>query len=341
MSRLSPGTLILGVFAILFGLLGAYAVKKYVQAEPVEVAEPPRERLYKVPVASLDLPAGRVIVTDDVTTLTLRGPDIAKMKFPTSWMDAVPQIVGRTLMQAHKAGQPFQPSLFYPKGMKPSVAADLKAGERAVTIPFKADSTDPAFLSPGVAVDVLFRTNPDERSSVPDATVTLLSGIRVLAVGQKTVQGETAEKPQSGETQTVTLAVNQAQARALKVVEGRGTFMLALRNEKDHDPAQKEGPVTLPGLLGLKEPPREFVSEHYQRGQLSTLTFADGMRQKIKLDPPYGLPVSDKPKDGKAGDLEVWPYGYGWGGYGPWGNGSRGSGRGETIPYGGRGRGGF
>jgi Flp pilus assembly protein CpaB len=341
MSRLSPGTLILGVFAILFGLLGAYAVKKYVQAEPVEVAEPPREREYRIPVASLDLPAGRTIVNDDVTTLVLRRQDLAKMKFPSSWMDAVPQIVGRTLIKPQKAGQPFQPSLFYPKGMRPSVAADLKPGERAVTIPFKADSTDPAFLSPGAVVDVLFRTNPDERAAVPDATVTLLSSIRVLAVGQKTVQGEAAEKPQSGETQTVTLAVNQAQARALKVVEGRGTFMLALRGEADREPAQKEGPVTLPGLLGLKEPPHEFVSELYQRGQLSTLTFADGHRQKIKLDPPYGLPVSDKAKDGKAGDLEVWPYGYGWGGYGRWGYGSRGSGRGETIPYSGGYRGGF
>jgi len=337
MSRMSPGTLIVAFFAILFGLLGAYAVKKMVQAAPVEVAEPPREKVYRVPVAVLDLPAGRTIVADDVSTMAMRREDLVKAKFPAVWMDSVPQIVGRTLNQVHKRGQPFEPSMFYPKGMKPSVTADLKPGERAVTIPFKADSTDPAFLTPGSIVDVLFRTNPDG-ASVPDATVTLLSSIRILAVGQKTVAGEASEKPQSGETQTVTLAVNQAQARALKVVEGRGTFMLALRGEKDHEPAQKEGPVTLPGLLGLKQPPGPVVTELYQRGQLTTLTFVGGQRDKIKLDPPYGLPV-DKPKDAKSGELEVWPYGAGWG-YGSWGAGY-GSypARGVPAPSGIRGRG--
>ena len=40
MQRLSPGTLILGIFAVLFGLVGAYAVKKYTQDQPAPVACP-------------------------------------------------------------------------------------------------------------------------------------------------------------------------------------------------------------------------------------------------------------------------------------------------------------
>jgi Flp pilus assembly protein CpaB len=296
MRRLSPGTLIVGVFAILFGLVGAYAVKRALQ-RPAETAveEPkPVEQPILVPVASLDLPAGRTVVEEDVMTISMTREALAKSKFPPLVMQKVGQITGRVLREPHKRGQPFEPSGFYPKGMGPSIVENLQPGERAVTIAAQPDAVDGTFLTPGAIVDVLFRANADEKLELPDATVTLLSRVRVLAVDHVTVEGEspsTKNQP-AQKAQPITLAVNENQARALKVVEGRGTLSVALRPMHDMTLALKEGPTTLRGLLGLKEPEKEFVSEIYRGVHLTTLTFRGGRREKLVLDAPYGLPVN-------------------------------------------------
>ena len=209
------------------------------------------------------------------------------------------------------------------------MAENLQPGERTVTVPVPKDSVNPAFVTPGSVVNVVFRATPDEKRDVPDATVTLLSRVRILAVGQSTFPGSIAKTTETGQTQNVTLAVNQTQARALKVVEGRGTLMLALRNPKDEHQAEKGGPTTLPGLLGMKEPSMPFVTEIYRRGQLSTMTFQDGRRRKLTLDPPFGLPVSLDVN--KASPLDVWLPGSDWG----WGRGFGG----HTLGFPGEGRG--
>jgi Flp pilus assembly protein CpaB len=227
--------------------------------------------------------------------------EAAKAKFPPRVMLKISQITGRVLREAHKRGQPFEPSGFYPKGMGPSIVENLQPGERAVTIASQPNAVDETFLTPGAIVDVLFRATADEKLDLPDATVTLLSRVRVLAVGHVTTEGEsTPAKPQAGQTaQPVTLAVNENQARALKVVDGRGTLSLALRPIHDMTLAVKEGPTTLRGLLGLKEPEKEFVSEIYRGVHLTTLTFRGGRREKLVLDAPYGLPVNGShPADG-------------------------------------------
>jgi Flp pilus assembly protein CpaB len=276
--------------------------------------------MLRIPVAVMEIPKGRTVVEGDVMTLSMTREQALAAKFPSPYMDRVSQIQGRILKQPIKKGQPFEPTAFYPVGMGPDPTEELKPGERAVVIPFARESVDDQFLVPGSVVDVVFRANPDPAIGATDATVTLLSAVRILAVGKETVIG-TKGKEEEGAAQqkrTVTFAVTQDQARAIKVVEGRGSMMIALRNKQDTALANRGGPTTLPGLLGLKEPARPFVSEIYRRGQYSAMTFAGGTREKIKLDPPYGLPVSTSPKGDKANEIEIWPYGWGWGGW-PWG----------------------
>lgn len=335
MRRLGPGVLILGVFAILLGLVAAYGVKRYLSqpAPQVVTPEPPKVDTLVVPLSVADLPAGRTIVATDIISVPMTRVDALKAGLPAEFMDKVSQIVGRTLRRAVPKRQSFEPSMFYPTGMGPDVTEDLKPGERAVTIPFRKDSPDLVHVTPGAHVDVLFRINPDASAQVSDATVTLLSKVRVLAIGTNSFPGSTPVKdkaaPDKGEGQTVTLAVSETQAKALKVVEGRGTMMLAQRSLKDEQPAEKGGPTTLPGLLGLKEPVTPFVSEVYRAGHYSAMTFRDGQRQKIKIDPPYGMPIGDVKNPNE--DIELWPfgYGYGYGGYGAnvgaWNTGGHGS----------------
>jgi len=307
------------------GLLAVYAVKRFMTpAEPPPAAEAPKVELIRVPVAVVDLPKGRTVVESDVTTMSLTREQLVQAKLPPMFLDRVPQIVGRTLKQPVKQRQPFEPSAFYPVGIGPDPTEDLKPGERAITVPFARDSVDETFVVPGSMIDVVFRANPDPAIGATDATVTLLSNVRVLALGKETLTGSKAEKKDENtavqQTRSVTLAVTQSQARAIKVVEGRGTMMLTLRNKQDTALADRGGPTNLPQLLGMKEPVRPFVSEIYRRGQYSSAVFAGNLREKIKLDPPFGLPVSIEPKGDKANDIEISPYGWGWGGW-PWGGG--------------------
>ena len=110
----------------------------------------------------------------------------------------------------------------------------------------------------------------------------------MLAVGQSTLEGATGEA-----AGPVTLAVNETQARALKVVEGSGNLTLVLRNSQDAAPAEKLPPTTLPQLFGYQPPSEPFSTQIYRRGRLSTATFQDGRQQSLVTDPPYGMPVAE------------------------------------------------
>jgi Flp pilus assembly protein CpaB len=214
-------------------------------------------------------------------------------------MVKVTEIIGRTLREPLKQGQPFDPAAFYPMGIGPDVATKLKPGERAVAIAQEGTATKAGLITPGAVVDVLFRGSMDAKGKSPEASVTLVSGARVLAIGQNTFEGATGEA-----AGPVTLAVNETQARALQVVEGHGSLALVLRNSKDAAPAERLPPTTLPALFGYQPPPEPFSTQIYRHGRLSTATFQNGRQQSLVTEPPYGMPVTEpvqpSPADGSS-----------------------------------------
>jgi pilus assembly protein CpaB len=296
--RLSPGTLILGIFAILFGLAGAYAVKKHLEARGPEPVEPATVT-WSVPLAVTDLPANRTIAVGDVTVARLTPEQIEKMELPSSYMLKAAEIVGRTLREAVKKGHAFDPAVLYPAGIGPSLADRLEPGQRAVTIPFDGESAEAGLVTPGAMVDVLFRTFADDQAHLPEATVTLLENVRVLAVGRETFEGSVAAGKKAG---TVTLAVMPEQARALKVVEDRGTLTLVLRNGGDDGPVDAPAPTTLNELLGIQQPKKPFTTEIYRRGHLTTVVHDEGRRTTIEGPGAHDMPVADS-SDGASGRI--------------------------------------
>ena len=151
--KASPGILILGIFAVLFGLLGAYAAKKHLQAKAPEVvaAAAPQVEKWTVPTAVADLPANRTITQSDLLVLQPTREELGKMPLPPTWMNRTSQIIGRTLRQPVPKGQAFEPALFYPEGIGPDVASQLAAGERAMTIPFEGCPAEAGLITPGEA----------------------------------------------------------------------------------------------------------------------------------------------------------------------------------------------
>ncbi len=132
------------------------------------------------------------------------------------------------LKEAVNRGETFLPTAFYPDGGGPGIAELLEDGYRAVTIPIEHISAVQGFARPGSFVDVLFRS--EEKEDRPEVTITLLERVEVLAVNKNTLSEKSEELKNGG---AVTLAVTPIQAKALKVVEGRGELSLTLRNPKD------------------------------------------------------------------------------------------------------------
>jgi len=291
MKTLSPGTLILGIFAVLFALVGAYAVKEQLRSKVTTptVTQKPKNNTIAIPLAAADLPAGRKISNGDLMVVRVAPKDLKKWKLPDAFMTNTAQLIGRTLCKPIGKRRAFEPAALYPEGIGPNITEKLKPGQRAVTIPFEGSIAETGLITPGVMVDVLFRTTEDEDANVPEATVTLLEKIEVLAVGTETFKGAKTRSLDNSDEQTVTLAVSPGQAGVLNVVEDRGTVTLVLRGPQDYRKGEVPGPTTLLDVLGVKQPEEPFSTEIYRRGQLTTVTFEDGVRRATVTGPPPAI----------------------------------------------------
>ena len=286
MRNLSPGTLIVGIFAVLFGLVAAYVAKDYMQEQEAEAAAIAEPVMTRVPMAVADLPAERTITKDDIMTVPQTDAQLKDYEQFVPYMVRPQEIIGRTLSRPMPQGAVFEVANLYPVGVGPDLAERLEEGERAVTIPFTGSIAQTGLVKPGAIVDVLFRTQENGKEAIEETTLTLLEQVRVLAVGEQTFQGASGTAGGS-----VTLAVSALQARALKVVEDRGSLTLVLRNGEDDIAAETSGPTTLGELLG-KRPGKPFSTEIYRRGRLTTVTHGAGEPIYVHHDTPYGMPVT-------------------------------------------------
>ncbi len=271
--KISSGTLVLGVFAALFGLVGAYVVKQHLAEKPVPA--PPEVQVVAVPMAAVDLPAGRTISMGDVMVKQLTWKQIREMGLPSEFMSQTSQLSGRTLRMGVGKGTPFIPESLYPDGTGPSVAERLKPGYRAVSVPLDNSSAEMGLLSPGALVDVMFRTFA--KGVMPETTVTLLEKVEILAIGDQTFPGGRIDaSSDQRRSASVTLACTPDQTSALKVIEGRGSLSLVLRGSEDNRLVGNSPPQTLETLLNLPAAKPPVVTHVYRRGQLTTSVFDEG-----------------------------------------------------------------
>ena len=238
MSRLNPGTVLAGIFALLFAFTAAYVVRSFLVREPqaAPAAKAVVDTSMQVPSASSALLAGRTITLGDIA---MRQMEIAVVRkkieaneLPADFMTNPEQIVGRILREPIKVGDSFSAALFYPEGTGPTVADKLKPGLRAVTISVTDTGLVSGFASPTTLVDVLFRS--EELDNFPETTFTLIEGIEVLAVGRSSYpnsQDDASSVQDRGPNLVhATLAVTPEQASTLLVLEGRGEMSLSLRS---------------------------------------------------------------------------------------------------------------
>jgi pilus assembly protein CpaB len=277
------------ILAVLFGLGGAYALRVYLKPRPQAAVAPNRDT---VPVASLNLPAGRIITRGDIG-LTLR----SQMGEVSPHTMGNPQdIIGRVLREPLKPGEPFLTTNLYPEGNGPNLSEQLKLGLRAVTVPVDSLGTLGGHVRPGAIVDVLFRTaqrRDDEGfEEIPEMTVTLFAGVEVLAVGPDPIAQRPATQDRQAEPRDpmvyVTLACTPEQSSKLRAVLGHGEIALAMLPQPAAEPAAPErqpvqevkqtqdarpAGVTLEDILGIDLQPKQIKTEIYRAGNRTTNVF--------------------------------------------------------------------
>lgn len=109
------------------------------------------------------------------------------------------------------------------------LSALLPAGMRAVAVKISTETASGGFIQPNDRVDVMLT----RRLGKHMVTDTVLYNVRVLAIDQKALPGESKEGDDAmakDNVQTATLAVTEEQARVLAKVQSIGELTLALRS---------------------------------------------------------------------------------------------------------------
>jgi Flp pilus assembly protein CpaB len=260
-----------GIFAVLFGLVGAYALRASLTKPEADAPPPPRH--VNVPLASAAIPAGRRLTLGDMVLVPMTQEDMRGRNYPLEQlMIDTNQLVGRVVQKDMKPGDPFLTGGMYAEGTGPKLADKLKPGMRAVTIPIDNLSAVGGSTVEGSFVDVLFRARSREadaltgKPAIPPTTVTLLENVEVLAVARVDTSARRGRdegidlrdvnnsRPTSltgnEPIVSVTIAVTPDQANIVKAVLGQGEMSLALRGEKSANNVTPNK-YTLEGILGI------------------------------------------------------------------------------------------
>lgn len=316
MARISTGTMTVAIFAVLFGLVGAYALR----AALVGDAPPPSgPRTTVVPLAAHELPAGRRIAAGDMVLVPMTQADLESRGLPLDrTMLSADQIVGRVLDQGIKQGDGFLTTNLYPEGTGPKLSDKLQPGMRAVTIPVDNLAAVGGSTVEGSYVDVLFRAraraaDPNSgRPEIPSTTVTLLENVEVLAVDRLNVAANNNRSNDNVDLRnrnpvmaggsnysgnpvvSVTIAVSPDQANVVKAVSGQGDMSLALRGEKGAASTVSPNKYTLEDILGVKQVAADTNRIEVFRGGQSrqSLTFGNGRRTVEEMSMVPGVAPS-------------------------------------------------
>lgn len=108
----------------------------------------------------------------------------------------------------------------------------LREGMRAVSIPIDRVKGVAGLIQPGDRVDVI-AVPPQHGNGSPGKAVTVLRGIRVLAVGNALEDVSATPSPQEEAAATVTLEVNPKQADLLAWADANSNIRLALRSPRE------------------------------------------------------------------------------------------------------------
>lgn len=287
-----------GIFAILLGLGGAYAVRQQLAAQPEPSAE--QSPMVNLPLAAYDLPAGKRMAIKDILLISMTPEQAQKLGAGMAYLSDPSTIADRIVKNPIKAGQPFRSPDFFPEGMGPGIADLLEPGQVAVTVPVYGVGLVAGFVRAGAVVDVLFRSSGEY-----ETTMRLLERAKVVAVGDSYLQN--ARVVNRDPAIMATLAVSPYQAQVLKAAENRGELTMTLHNPKniavsgflgDSLSNAADFRVHLDALLGLPIGERKKAIEMYHGSRRSELVYE--RKPVFDTEGHIQTPVASTPPRGRA-----------------------------------------
>lgn len=218
------------VFA--FALLAFVAVQK--SRTPAKVAEKPVEKSLYLVVAS-DMTAGQFVEHSNLEWRVWPGAgnDPQLSRYFKKGQET--EVVGRLVRTAVKAGDFLPATALLRAGDVAFLAAVLKPGLRAITIPIDAVSGSAGLIQPGNQVDVILSSNRDSTLYGQGGDYqarTLISNARVIAIDRR-IESRVASavvEQSSHKAGTATLEVTPKQAEMLSLARGLGQLSLSLRS---------------------------------------------------------------------------------------------------------------
>ena len=228
------------LLAVIVAGTTAFLARAWLQSERATIAaqmggqRPVAKPAVQVLVARTAIHTGQLVKPDD-----LRWQPWPQGNLPPSYIvegkRPIGDFVGAVARSQFHVGEPIVESDIVMPGSRGFLAAVLKPGLRAVSIPATATSTVSGFIYAGDRVDVLLTHVLTGQSGQHSATETILRNARVIAMDQK-LDFTPGDKPDVAKTATLELTAKQTEIVTLAVK--MGDLSLVLRSLQD--PADEE-----------------------------------------------------------------------------------------------------
>ena len=247
------------VGALIFGVLAAVSVSKYLSS-----AQAYTKNLNKVAVAKVPIALGSKIIPEQIMVV-----QFPKESTPDGAFDSPEKLAGRVAVVNIAAREPITEARLAPEGTAAGLSAVIPEGYRAMTVKVDDAAGISGFIMPGSLVDVVVTIDPREGSGHQDPiSKIVLQNIKVLANGQNIDKPENEREANS--VKAVTLQVTPEQAEKLALAATEGKLQLVMRNQIDQGDEQTPGvnkrnllggesaaPVPEPGALKSEQPKQE------------------------------------------------------------------------------------
>ena len=214
---------------------------------PPQPVAAPAPKTIDVLVASADLPMGQSLKPADLRWQPWPEETVsAGMIKRTESPNALAETTGSLARASILNGEPIRRERLIKTDGTGFMSAILPAGSRAVAISIdnRGSTSAGGFILPNDRVDIIRTYRDEDASKSGGADVhsaeTILSGIRVLAIGQN-IQERNGEKVVSGETATLELTPQQAELVTLAQKTGQLSLVLrSLADAKQTEPSRDD-----------------------------------------------------------------------------------------------------
>ena len=234
------------LLAVIVAGTTAFLARAWLQAERAAIAAQ-----IAAPKAAAAAPSVQVLVARNAlrTGQLIKPEDLRWQAWPQGALPQtyiiegkrqISEFVGAVARTSFRVGQPLVDTDIVMPGSRGFLAAVLRPGLRAVSVPATATSAVSGFIYAGDRVDVLLThaLKAESTGAEHHATETILRNARVIAMDQR-LDFAPGDKPEVGKTATLELTAKQTEIVTLGVKMGE--LSLVLRSLQDEDERDGEG----------------------------------------------------------------------------------------------------